>query len=57
MNQPTYGDCLIIQFDSEKQQFHCKVIADRRSGKVRRSEMDRRSGKDRRKGNENISDS
>lgn len=57
MNKPTSGDCLIIQFDSEKQQFQCKVIADRRSGKVRRVEMDRRSGKDRRKGNENTSGS
>lgn len=57
MNKPTSGGCLIIQFDSEKQQLHCKVIADRRSGKGRRAGMDRRSGKDRRKGNENTSGS
>ena len=48
---------MIIQFDSEKQQLHCKVIADRRSGKGRRAGMDRRSGKDRRKGNENTTGS
>ena len=57
MNKPASRDCLILQFDSEKQQFHCKVIAERRSGKLRRGGMDRRSGKDRRKGNENTSDS
>ena len=56
MNKPTSGDCLIIKFDSEKQQFYCSLIADRRSGKVRRSGMERRSGKDRRKDNENISE-
>ena len=44
MDKLKQQNCLILSYDSEKHQFSCSVISERRSGK------DRRNGKDRRKG-------
>jgi hypothetical protein len=43
-NPKPQKNCLIFSYDSEKRQFTCSVISERRSGK------DRRNGDDRRKG-------